>query len=576
MDAGGFIPQCVVCGQTFQNSTLFPAKMIRHLQSKHAQYKDKPVDFFTRKRDELIKNQKCMQKVAMGTNEKATEASYRVSLKIAEMGAAHTIAENLIKPCALELARCILNDKAAAEISLVPLSNNTVSRRIHDMADDVKNQLISYLRKCWFALQMDESTDVAGLAILLVFVRYQFDEDIREDLLLCEALESNTNGEQIFLAVDTFFTNHTLSWENCIDVCTDGAKSMVGIIAGAVTRIKRVAKNCSSSHCILHRHALATKKMPETLKCVLDDAVKIINYIKSRPLQSRLFKILCADMGSEHSCLLLHTEVRWLSRGKILVRLFELRDEVRAFLMDSASQWRDQMSDEIWLYHLAYLSDIFTKLNDDNRALQGKRTNKFSVHDKIRALKRKLDYWITAIKSGNLDSFPTLKEFSECSETCSLPVAVTNVIIDHLQALRIAVTHYFPEEWHETVLKSQWVNNPFLVSEKPDALSSLEYEKLLEMMSDSTLRESFKQQSLAEFWCGVQNEYPELYRKALVVLLPFVSTYSCETGFSAYVAVKTKYRNCLDAGPDLRLKLSSLKPNIGALCAGKTQYQPSH
>ncbi|KAK7572071.1 hypothetical protein V9T40_014543 [Parthenolecanium corni] len=72
------------------------------------------------------------------------------------------------------------------------------------------------------------------------------------------------------------------------------------------------------------------------------------------------------------------------------------------------------------------------------------------------------------------------------------------------------------------------------------------------------------------------NEYPELYRKALAVLLPFVSTYSCETGFSAYVAMKTKYRNCLDARPDLRLKLSSLNPNIEALCTGKTQYQPSH
>jgi hypothetical protein len=41
-----------------------------------------------------------MQKVARVTNKKATVASYRVLLKMAEIGAARTIAENFIKPSA--------------------------------------------------------------------------------------------------------------------------------------------------------------------------------------------------------------------------------------------------------------------------------------------------------------------------------------------------------------------------------------------------------------------------------------------------------------------------------------------
>ena len=67
---------------------------------------------------------------------------------------------------------------------------------------------------------------------------------------------------------------------------------------------------------------------------MLDEAVKTINFIKARPLQSRLFKILCDDMGSEHMALLLHTEVRWLSCGKVLVTLFELCQEVSVYLQD--------------------------------------------------------------------------------------------------------------------------------------------------------------------------------------------------------------------------------------------------
>ncbi|MBN3312902.1 GRN protein, partial [Atractosteus spatula] len=63
------------------------------------------------------------------------------------------------------------------------------------------------------------------------------------------------------------------------------------------------------------------------LKSVLDEAVKIVNFMKSRPVQSRLFRVLHGEMGSDHVQLLLHTEVRWLSRAKVLTRLFELRDE---------------------------------------------------------------------------------------------------------------------------------------------------------------------------------------------------------------------------------------------------------
>lgn len=228
-------------------------------------------------------------------------------------------------------AKCLLEEKSSKLLSTVPLSNDTVSRRIKEMADNIKTELITRFRNTKFALQMDESTDVAGLAVLLVFVRYQYQTSFEEDLLLCKPLPSNTTGAEIFKMLNTFFTTNQIPWEHCVDVCTDGAKAMVGKTAGAVARIKEVATKCTSSHCILHRQALAVKKMPLSLTTVLNEAVKIINFIKARPLNMRLFHILCDDMGSIHKSLLLHTEVRWLSRGKSLVRLFELRQEVAMF-----------------------------------------------------------------------------------------------------------------------------------------------------------------------------------------------------------------------------------------------------
>jgi hypothetical protein len=63
--------------------------------------------------------------------------------------------------------------------------------------------------------------------------------------------------------------------------------------------------------------------MQTSLKGMLDEDVKIVNHIKSMPLTARVFTIFCKGMGSEHTALLLYTELRWLSRGKALVRVLE-------------------------------------------------------------------------------------------------------------------------------------------------------------------------------------------------------------------------------------------------------------
>jgi len=56
-----------------------------------------------------------------------------VSYRIAQKGEAHTIAETFIKPYVIDIVTCMLDDKSAKHLSIIPLSNNTVTRQIEDL-----------------------------------------------------------------------------------------------------------------------------------------------------------------------------------------------------------------------------------------------------------------------------------------------------------------------------------------------------------------------------------------------------------------------------------------------------------
>ena len=58
----------------------------------------------------------------------------------------------------------------------------------------------------------------------------------------------------------------------------------------------------------------------------MDQVVQMVNYIKRRPLQSRLLAKIYEEMGEKLNNVFIHTEVRWLSRGKVLCCVYKLRE----------------------------------------------------------------------------------------------------------------------------------------------------------------------------------------------------------------------------------------------------------
>ena len=111
----------------------------------------------------------------------------------------------------------------------------------------------------------------------------------------------------------------------------DGARSMQGSKKGFAAFVLGKNPNVKVVYCLIHREALMSKCLPMALKAVMDDVINVVSFIKSSGLRSRIFANLCESMEADFSCLLYHTEVRWLSKGKVLARMIALRQEILMF-----------------------------------------------------------------------------------------------------------------------------------------------------------------------------------------------------------------------------------------------------
>ena len=444
------------------------------------------------------------------------------------------------------------------------------------MACNIKSKLIANIKASpVFAIQLDESVDVANLSQLMVFVRYVHNQAIEEDFFFCRPLETTTKASDVFKLVEEFFETEKLDWNKLVGVCTDGAPAMLGARSGFVELVKRKNPNIIATHCIIHREALASRTMPEELKQTLDSAIKILNYIKASALNSRLSRRLCQDMESEHQNLVYHTSVRWLSKGNMLNRLVLLLQEVIEFLeIQKKRELKSIITDSIFQKRLAYLADIFGHLNELNRKLQGMDSNIIVQRDKIAAFIAKLELWKGKIQSGgNVASFPTLHKMFGMTGISSV---IQSDVVEHLDKLTCEFHRYFPSIEDDTPTMAL-TRNPFRfpVAGVQDDEENTQ-EQFLEMIHDSAAKASFEDNTLGKFWAIMMNIYPKVAAKPLSLLTAFSSTYLCESAFSNVVTIKTKARNSmLNLESDLRCAISKLKPDIKLIVAEK-QQQKSH
>jgi len=141
------------------------------------------------------------------------------------------------------------------------------------------------------------------------------------------------------------------------------------------------------------------------------------------------------EVDCHYGDLLLHSNVRWLSKGKILHRFKELLSQIKTFVQEIDIVY-EELENIKWLEDFAFLVDITEKINFLNLELQGKEKEIINMISDVQAFSSKLAYWENKMKNGDFQHFPTLQEtIINYSENINEPTNHINTsIIQHLRS----------------------------------------------------------------------------------------------------------------------------------------------
>ena len=140
----------------------------------HSEHKDKDEEFFRKRRDERRRKQRKITNMFKSNTQSIEDgqlASYYLSLIVAKQGLPHTIGEKAFIPVIRTVLEKVIHYKNTSNVvRSIPLSNNTVKRRIDEMGECVEQKLVQMMCDNVFSMQVDESTLPGNKCLLFVCV----------------------------------------------------------------------------------------------------------------------------------------------------------------------------------------------------------------------------------------------------------------------------------------------------------------------------------------------------------------------------------------------------------------------
>lgn len=146
------------------------------------------------------------------------------------------------------------------------------------------------------------------------------------------------------------------------------------------------------------------KILPPELANVVKIVYETLNYVQSGALNHCILKDLCNEIVSELEVLLHHSNIRLLTRWKVLRDVFALHVEPALFLRERrhchATHLEESNSSHSWL---AWLTSSICQM-------QGGRVNVIKDEEKLSTFRKKLPLWRRRIENDSVANFPLVSE----------------------------------------------------------------------------------------------------------------------------------------------------------------------
>ncbi len=260
--------------------------------------------------------------------------------------------------------------------------------------------------------------------------------------------------------------------------------------------------------------------------------------------------------------------MRWLSRGNVLKRFFDLRTEVKRFMEDGRMNV-PEFDDPKWVMDLAFLVDITQELNVLNLKLQGPGQLITAAYERVKAFSTKLRLWKTQLSAKNLSHFTTCRSLVE------------EGIAFNADEYASAVEK--PQEFDQRFADFKAHRDTFQLFADPfsadvESVPNLLQMELIDLQCNSELKTKFREaqgnaDKTAQFLRELPSCFPELSKVFSRLMCLFGSTYVCEKLFSTMNFNKCKFRSRLsDAHLEAVLRVStvnSIRANVAQLCEQK-------
>ena len=305
-------------------------------------------------------------------------------------------------------------------------------------------------------------------------------------------------------------------------------------------------------HCVFHQGTFCAKSLK--MENAMSIVTETVNFIRSKGLRHRQFQDLLCNLEADFEDVPYYCKIHWLSHGKMLERIFKLKDEIQQF-----TEGKDNpiavFNDAEWICDLTFLANVNSHLNELNSRLQRKGQLINCMFNHVKAFQVKLPLWENQINNKNYTHFPTLLN---CKDQNTEKYA----------KLFLEMREKFENKFHvftENVSSFEIFSCPFSI--KPDDVPQNLQMELVDFQCESRLKDKFNSSSLIDFFKNYvsREKYPGICKHAMFMISLFGSTYLCEQVFSRMKYTKSPARSLLSDShleDSLRAATMTFKPDI--------------